>query len=155
MSQKLYVHLSPEQRAALEKMTRAGEAKAREITRARILLLSDRNQEPGTWKTQDQIAEALSVAPTTVSRICRRFVLEGQDTAAAIKEKPRPGQQPKITGDVEARLVTLACSDPPEGKARWTLRLLRDEMVRLEMVESLSHVAVHTALKKTSLNLGR
>ncbi len=153
MSQKLYVHLSPEQRAVLEKMTRAGKAKAREITRARILLLSDRNKEG--WKTHEQIAQALSVSPGTVSRICRRFVREGQAITAAIKEKPRPGQVPKITGEVEARLVTLACSDPPEGKARWTLRLLRDELIRLEMVESLSHVAVHNTLKKTNLNHGR
>jgi hypothetical protein len=151
MSQKLYVRLGEEDRAALEKMTRSGVGKAREITRARILLLADRNQTD--WKTQEQIAEAVSVSSVTVSRICRRFVLEGKQQA--IKERPRPGQAPKITGEVEAHLLATACSDPPEGKERWTLRLLAQELVRLEVVEEISHVAVHQALKKTKSNLGR
>jgi len=153
MSQKLFVRLSPEQRAALEKMTRSGVAKVREVTRARILLLTDRNQE--RWLTHEQIADALSVSPVTVSRICRRFVLEGQDSARAIQEKPRPGQTPKITGEVEANLLMLACSAPPAGKERWTLRLLAEELVRLEVVEDLSHVAVYQALKKTKSSPGR
>jgi transposase len=151
MSQKLYVRLCEEDRAALLKMTRSGSGKAREIARARILLLADRNQPE--WKTQEQIAEAVGVSPVTVSRICRRFVLEGKQPA--IKEKPRPGQAPKITGEVEARLLMLACSSPPEGKERWTVRLLRDALVRLEVVEDLSHVAVHNALKKTNSSPGR
>jgi transposase len=151
MSQKLYVRLGEEDRAALEKMTRSGVGKAREITRARILLLADRNQTD--WKTQEQIAEAASVSSVTVSRICRRFVLEGKQQA--IKERPRPGQAPKITGEVEAHLLATACSDPPEGKERWTLRLLAQELVRLEVVEAISHVAVHQALKKTRSSRGR
>jgi transposase len=151
MSQKLYVRLSEEERVALVKMTRSGSGKAREIARARILLLADRNQED--WKTQEQIAEVLGVSPVTVSRICRRFVLEGKQQA--IQERSRPGQAPKITGEVEAKLLMLACSSPPEGKARWTVRLLRDELVRLEVVEDLSHVAVHNALKKTRSSPGR
>jgi hypothetical protein len=150
MSQKLYVRLDEHERAALEKMTRRGSGKAREITRARILLLADRNQPD--WKTQAQIAEAVGVWPVTVSRTCRRFVLEGK---TALKERPRPGQVPKITGDVEARLLVLACSDPPLGKARWTMRMLRDELIRLEVVEDISHVAVHQALKKTKSSPGR
>ncbi len=151
MSQKVYVRLSEEERVALVKMTRSGSGKAREIARARILLLADRNQED--WKTQEQIAQVLGVSPVTVSRICRRFVLEGKQQA--IQERPRPGQAPKITGEVEAKLLMLACSSPPEGKARWTVRLLRDELVRLEVVEDLSHVAVHNALKKTRSSPGR
>jgi transposase len=151
MSQKLYVRLSDADRAALEKMTRSGVGKAREITRARILLLADRNQPD--WKTQEQIAEAVGVSPVTVSRTCRRFALEGKQQA--IKEKPRPGQAPKITGEVEAHLLATACSDPPEGKERWTLRLLAQELVRLEVVEAISHVAVHQALKKTRSSRGR
>jgi hypothetical protein len=74
---------------------------------------------------------------------------------AALTEKPRPGQPPKITGDIEARLVTLACSNPPEGRARWTLRLLADTMVELGYLDSISNVAVYHALKKTRLNPGR
>ncbi len=150
MSQKLFVHLSEEDRAALEKMTRSGSGKAREITRARVLLMADRNQ--AAFKTQAQIADALGISPVTVCRVCRRFAGEGRQTA--LVERPRPGQKPKITGDVEARLVTLACSDPPEGKNRWTVRLLRDELVRLETVPDISHVAIHQALKKTNLNPG-
>jgi transposase len=150
MSQKLFVRLSEEDRAALEKMTRAGTGKARQITRARVLLMADRNQ--AAFKTQEQVADALGISPTTVGRVCRRFA--GQGREAALVERPRPGHKPKITGEVEARLVTLACSDPPEGKSRWTVRLLRDELVRLEVVADISHVAVHQALKKTNLNHG-
>ncbi len=150
MSQKLFVHLSEEDRAALEKMTRSGSGKAREITRARVLLMADRNQ--AAFKTQAQSADALGISPVTVCRVCRRFAGEGRQTA--LVERPRPGQKPKITGDVEARLVTLACSDPPEGKNRWTVRLLRDELVRLETVPDISHVAIYQALKKTNLNPG-
>jgi len=148
MSQKLFVHLSDEDQATLLKMTRSGVGKAREITRARILLAADRKQEG--WKTHEQIAQVLGVSPVTVSRLCRRFVLEGQQGAiqGAIKERPRPGQMPKITGQVEARLLTLACSQPPQGRTRWTVRLLRDELIRLEIVDTISHVAVHAALKK-------
>jgi transposase len=128
----------------LEKIVRSGKNKARVITRARILLLADRKRDK--HKTQPEIAAALEISNTTVSATCRRYVLNG--LAAALSETPRPGQVPKITGDVEAHMVTLACSEPPEGHARWTLRLLRDELVRLEVVDSLSHVAVGEALKK-------
>jgi hypothetical protein len=164
MSQKLVVHLTPEQRAELEKMTRSGEGKAREIARARILLLADKSQARERWKTQAQVAEAVGVCPMTVCRVCRRFVASrtGQtheqtsmSVRAGLKEQPRPGQAPKVTGEVEARLLTLACSKPPEGRARWTVRLLRDELIRLEVIEGISHVAVHTVLKKTRSNLGR
>jgi transposase len=151
MSQKLFMRLTDEYRASLLKMTRSGVAKAREIARARILLLADRNQEG--WKTQEQIAESVGVSPVTVCRICRRFVREGSQ--GALRERPRPGQAPKITGEVEAHLIAIACSKPPDGKARWTLRILTDELIRLEMVEDISHVAVHKTLKKTKLSPGR
>ncbi len=150
MSQKLFVRLNDEDRAALERMTRAGTGKARQITRARILLMADRNQ--AAFKTQAQIADALGISPTTVCRVCRRFA--GQGRERAVVERPRPGQKPKITGEVEAHLVTLACSDPPPGKSRWTVRLLRDELVRLEVIPDISHVAIHQALKKTNSNPG-
>ena len=150
MSQKLFVRLSEEERTALEKMTRSGTGKAREITRARILLMADRNQ--AALKTQEQSAHALGISPVTVCRVCRRFAEQGREKA--LVERPRPGQKPKITGEIEARLVTLACSDPPEGKSRWTVRLLRDELIRLEVIPDISHVAVHQALKKTNLSRG-
>lgn len=150
MSRHLHVRLTDAERKELEKMVRSGKNKARVITRARIWLMADRNRD--RHKTQPEIAAALEISNTTVSTTCRRYALSG--LAAALSEKPRPGQAPKITGEVEAQLVTLACSQPPEGHARWTLRLLRDELVRLEVVDSLSHVAVGEALKKTNLSLG-
>ena len=106
-------------------MVRSGKNKARVITRARILLMADRNRDK--YKTQPEIAAALEVSNTTVSSTWRRYALNG--LAAGLSEKPRPGQAPKIRGNVEAQMVTLACSEPTEGHARWTLRLLRDELV--------------------------
>jgi transposase len=150
MSRHLPVRLTDAERKELEKIVRSGKNKARVITRARILLMADRNRD--THKTQLEIAASLEISNTTVSATCRRYALSG--LVAALSEKPRPGQAPKITGEVEAQLMMLACSQPPEGYMRWTLRLLRDELVRLEVVDSLSHVAVGEALKKTSLSLG-
>jgi len=98
-------------------------------------------------RKQGEIVEALGTSVTTVSATGRRYARQG--LAAALGEKPRPGREPKLTGDVEAQLVVLACSDPPAGQARWTLRLLAGELVRLEHVESISHTAVGNALKKT------
>ena len=159
MSQKLFVRLSEEERTALEKMTRSGTGKARQITRARILLMADPNQ--AAFKTQEQSAHALGISPVTV-RLLPFVACAGASLNKAVKrrlwsargERPRPGQKPKITGEIEARLVTLACSEPPEGKSRWTVRLLRDELIRLEVIPDISHVAVHQALKKTNLSRG-
>lgn len=151
MSHHLPVTLTAEQRYHLESLIKKGNARARVQTRARILLLADRSQE--TCPTQKQIAQALLCSPPTVTRVCRRFVLEGLDDA--LYERPRPGKAPKITGDLEARLVTLACSDPPDGRSRWTLRLLADQMVALGYVDSLSNVAVYQRLKKTRLSPGK
>jgi len=97
-------------------------------------------------RKQGEIVEALGTSVTTVSATGRRYAQQG--LLAALGEKPRPGREPKMTGEVEAQLVVLACSNPPEGQGRWTLRLLADELVRLEHVESISHTAVGTALKK-------
>lgn len=151
MSQRLSVFLSEADRRSLIDLTRKGNAPARVQTRARLLLLSDKSQ--GGNKTQAQIAQSLGISTPTVSSICRRFVQEGKD--AALYEKPRPGQKPKITGEVEAQLVTLACSDPPEGKASWTMQLLADKLVELALVESISDSAICDRLKKTKSNRGR
>ncbi len=123
---------------------------ARTQTKARILLLTDRNQPQP--RADAEIAAALQVSKPTIVRTRRRFVLEGMD--AALYDKPRPGATPKITGDVEAQLTLLACSTPPEGKARWTLQLLADKLVELKLVDSISDVAVMHRLKKTSSNRG-
>jgi transposase len=151
MSKHIHIRLTPDQRQELEGMVRAGHASARTLTRARILLLTDRSQD--SRRTDKEVASALLCSVSTVRAVRRRFHQEGLQ--AALYDKPRPGAVPKVTGDVEAKLVMLACSEPPEGHARWTLRLLADKMVELEYIESISHVTVGDHLKKTNCDLGR
>ena len=151
MSKALTVSLTTEQREQLHRLIHAGHAPARTQTRARILLLADRSQ--GARRTDAQVAGAALCSPSTVGNTRRRFVRNG--LSAALEEKPRPGKAPKITGDIEAHLVTLACSDPPEGEARWTLRLLAGRLVELGLLDSLSHVAVGERLKKMNSSPGR
>jgi putative transposase len=144
MSQALHVFLSNEDRSFLDNLIRRGHCSARVLNRARILLLADRSQ--GEKRTRQHIAEAALCCALTVGTVCRRYVQEGLD--AALSEKPRPGKAPKITGEIEAQLVVLACSTPPEGQARWTFKLLADKLVALELVDSISEVAVYKRLKK-------
>lgn len=145
------IELTDEQRQQLARLTRTGDAPARVQTRARILLLSDRSA--GAAKTEAQVAEALLCSHNTVGNVRRRFAQGG--LAAALYERPRPGAAPKLTGEAEARLIALACGPPPEGQARWTLRMLADRLVELALVEGISHVAVHQRLKKTRSSPGR
>ena len=144
MSKKQDVYLTVERRTKLEEMIHKGESTAREQTRVRILLLSDRSQ--GQRRTQAEIAEALRCSAATVGNICRRFIREGLE--AAFSEKPRPGKPPKVTAEVEAHLVAIVCSAPPPGHLRWTLRMLANRIVELEQVESISHVAIGSVLKE-------
>lgn len=130
-------------------MIRAGEASARTLTRAHILLLTDQGATPR--RMDGESASALFCSLGTVRSIRRRFHEEGLQ--AALVDKPRPGAVPKVTGEVEAKLTMLACSTPSEGYARWTLRLLAEEMVRLEYIGTISHVTVGEHLKKQSATL--
>lgn len=148
--QHLRIFLTDEQRRDLNTLTKSGSSSARTQTRARILLLSDRSE--GETRIQQEISDALSCSKSTVSNVRRRFVSEGLE--AALTEKPRPGQRPKLDGEAEARLIVLACSDAPEGRAAWSLRLLADKMVELGICESLSHTTVGETLKKTRSNPG-
>ena len=150
MSHHLHVYLNDEQKAHLHNLVRRGTCSARVQTRARILLLSDRSQKEK--RTREAVAEATLTCSVTVGRVCRTFATGGLE--AALSEKPRPGASPKITGDVEAHLITLACSDPPLGRSRWSLRLLADKMVELGYIQSISNVAIGTRLKKTRLSRG-
>lgn len=150
MSKHRSLFLSDEQQAHLENLIRSGNAPARVQTRARILLHTDRSQ--GHERADLEVAQAVRVNPATVVRTRKKFLDEGMD--AALYDKPRPGALPKITGDVEAKLVTLACSDPPLGRGRWTLRLLAETMVELGYIESISNVAIGKRLKKTNLSPG-
>lgn len=151
MSSALRVYLPDDERIHLEGLLRRGKHSARMLRRARILLLADRSQ--GKWNRYGQIAAQLHADPSNISDICRRYVLGGLQ--AALNEKPRPGQAPKITGDIEARLIVLACSAPPAGQQRWTLKLLAGQLVELGLLDSISEVAVHKRLKKMNLSPGR
>jgi transposase len=150
MSKHRKVTLTTEVRERLESMIHSGDEPARTQTRARILLLTDYSQ--GKHGADGAIAAALLCSQKTVVNVRQRYVEEGLQ--AALYDKPRPGQTPKLTGEVEAQLTLLACSDPPEGHARWTVRLLADKLVELEMVEEISHVAVWERLKKMNCSLG-
>jgi len=150
MSKHQYVTLAEEQRIELEQLIRSGSLAARTNTRARILLLTDRSQ--GQQRTDQEVAEAAWCSKRTVSNVRHRFLAEG--LPSALYEKSRPGAPPKFTAETEARVTMLACSDPPEGAARWTLRLLADRMIELGYVEYISHVTVGELLKKTNYSPG-
>ncbi len=151
MSQHIPLYLTSEQRAELETGLTSGTAPARVQTRARILLLSDRSQ--GQFRTDKEVAEVLLCSTATVVNVRRRFLKEG--LTAALVEKPRPGRAPKITGDIEAQIAVIACSDPPEGHARWTVRLLTSRVIELGLVDALDHTTVWERLKKTRSNPGK
>jgi transposase len=150
MSTKYHVHLSKEDRRELETLIHSGESSARTQTRARILLLTDKSQKKK--KSTKEIASALLCSMPTITNIRKKFAEGGLENA--LYDKPRPGAIPKITGEIEAQLTMLACSAPPEGKARWTLQMLADKLVELKLVGSISDVAVMKRLKKMNLSLG-
>lgn len=150
MGKHTHIELTTEQRTELEQLIRTGNAPARTHTRARILLLSDRSQ--GQKRTDQEVAEAVLCSKSTVINVRRRFLTGGLQ--AALYDKGWPGAPPKFTSAVEAKLTMLACSEPPEGAARWTLRLLADKMIELGYVDSISHVTVRELLKKTNSSPG-
>lgn len=139
---KYIVTLANEERQALLQMTCKGEIKARKMKRAMILLKADEGM------TDPQIMSALNVSRPTAERIRKRFVEGGLERA--LNEDPRPGQKRRLDGRAEARLMAIACSDPPAGHDHWALRLLADRLVELGVVESISHECVRQTLKKTS-----
>ena len=141
------VKLSQEDRSVLEKLTTAGTLAVRKLRRIRILLLSDEG-EHGPALENEEIARRVGSAVVTVSRVRKRFVEEGLEQA--INEKPKSGAPRTFDGDVRAQITALACSDPPEGHAQWSLRLLAEKMVELEYVDSISHMTIQEVLKKTS-----
>ena len=150
--EKYRVTLTPDERAELEHMVSVGKAAARKLTHARILLLAD--TEGADEHSDDEIVAALGVGICTIGRVRKRLVTEG--LSRALHPRPQPGRPDKIKirGDVERKLVQLACSDPPQGRCRWTLQLLADELVVLGLVESISTETVRQALKKTTSSRG-
>lgn len=146
-----HIHLSADERTELEQLIKSGTHPARMITRARTLLLLDRSQ--GQKRTIAEVQDGAMVSQGTIYNLKQRYFAGG--LPEVLKEKPRSGRPvTKLTGDVEAHLIALACSEPPEGYERWTLRLLADRLVELEVVDSISHTAVAKKLKKTNLSLG-
>jgi transposase len=150
MGKHTQVVLTAEQRTELEQLIRSGDAPARTHTRARILLLSDRSQ--GQKRTDQEVADAMLCSKSTVVNVRRRLLTDG--LACALYDKGWPGAKPKLTGEIEANLTMLACSDPPPDHARWTLRLLANQMVELGYVDEVSHVTIREWLKKTISNRG-
>ena len=152
MPKKYRVTLTPDEQEHLTAMLSKGKAAARALTHARILLKTDEAEGGPAW-TDAAVCEALDVGLCTVMRVRERFVEEGLD--AALRPRPSSHVQPrKLDGHLEVQLVTLACSEAPEGHARWSLRLLADRFVELGHVEEISHETVRQTLKKTKRSRG-
>ncbi len=141
------VALTDEQRAHLRTLVGSGTAPARMLTRARILLKADHGEGGPGW-ADAAVAGALDVHPGTVQRVRRQFVTEGLEATLA-RQRPDRVYERALDGAQEAHLVALACAAPPEGHVRWSLRLLAGELVRLEVVDAISHETVRRTLKKT------
>jgi putative transposase len=152
------IKLTEKDRKYLRQLIRKGESKARVQTRARILLMADslRSHHGGAKirlsNSNETIGAQLGVCARTVSRVRQIYQREGLQ--AALGEQPRSGRPVEIDGKAEAHLITLACSDPPEGRSQWTLQLLADRMVELGYVEHISDTWVSARLKKTNFDLG-
>ena len=146
------VFLDDEQRAHLRTLVGSGVAPARTLTRARVLLKADRGEGGPGW-SDAAIAGALDIHSSTVQRIRRQFVAEGL-AATLARKRPDRVYERRLDGRQEAHLVALACAEAPEGHARWSLRLLAGELVRLEVVEAVSHETVRRTLKQTTSSPG-
>ena len=140
------VQLTREEREQLQKLISSGVATARKLTRARVLLKVD----AGLTKTE--ISQVLDVTINTITNVCRSF--QTQRLSAVERKKPKREYEHSLDGEAEAYLIAIACSEPPEGRERWTLRMLQAEMVKRKYVDEVSHETVRTALKKTNLSRG-
>ena len=152
MPNKHTVILTPAQRSELSALISAGSAPARQLMHARILLKADQSADGPGW-IDAAIAEAVEVNRTTVERVRRQFDAEGME--AALRRRPSRNHRPRaFDGAAEARLIALACSEPPMGRSRWTLRLLAAKAVELHYVDGASYETVRRTLKKTRLSHG-
>ena len=146
MAKRYVVKLTDEERGRLRALTRKGKPAARAVRRARTLLLADEG------RTDEQIVAALQSGLSTVARTRQRFVEGGIEAARA--DRPRPGAAPKLTPKQQAFVVALACTRPPEGRTRWTMQLLADRLVELEVIPDISDEAIRRLLKKTGSGRG-
>jgi len=145
MKKTYIVKLKAKERTYLKELISRGTEKARKLTRCRILLLA--NEE----KTDTEITKALNIVMATVFQTRRRYAKEGLE--AAINERPRSGQPLKFNGKQLAKITAIACSTPPEGRSRWTLRLLANKAVELDIVDNISYTNIRNILKKMNLSL--
>ncbi len=150
-SVKYVIELSDADRKALQEIVTKGKSPAKAILRANILLASDRNSKK--HMTVAQIAENYHTTPTTVQNVRTSYVNNGLEATVFRKKRETPPVPAKVTGEIEAHIIALACSDPPEGYSKWTLRLLADKCVELNYAESLSHMTISRILKKTNSSL--
>ena len=149
MNTKYKVVLNPEQRQHLEKITSSGNISARQMKRAQILLKSDVQVN---W-SYEQIMDAFDVSAVTISTVRKTFVEQGLEVALQ-RKKPDREYEHVLDGEGEAHLIALTCSEPPSGRKRWSLRLLRDRFVKLGHVDEISYETIRRALKKTNSSLG-
>jgi transposase len=151
---KYKVTLTDEERQQLQELIAAGKASAKRLAHARVLLKADAAPGGPAWDDA-RTAEAVEVSARTVERVRQRFVECGLEAALARKEQGRPSRERKLDGAAEARLIALACSQPPEGRACWTMQLLADKLVELRVVGSVCDETVRRVLQKTRSSLGR
>ena len=149
MVKKYVVRLTPEERGELGDLVRKGKTQAYRIRHANILLAVD--ADGPNW-SDGQTAQAFSCHRNTVANVRQRLVERGLEGALGRKEQLNPRRERVLDGEGEARLIALACSSPPEGRAKWTLKLLAERLVELEMVDSISEQTVRRTLKKTRSN---
>jgi len=148
---KYVIELSDKDKEELLEIVTKGTSPARTILRANILLASDRRSDK--YMTVSEIADAYHTTPTTVQTVRTSYCEKGLEATIHRKKRETPPVPPKVTGEVEAHVIALACGQPPEGYSRWTLRLLADKTVELGYIDSISHVTVSNILKKTNLSL--
>lgn len=152
MNKKYRVRLSKEEREQLLQLVSTGIGPARQIRRAQILLKVDEGEQGPQW-SGEAIGAAYNVSEITISEVRKAYVERGLEGALQ-RKKPDRVYERRLDGDAEAHLIAVACSEPPEGAARWSLRLLQEKLVDLEIVDSVSHETIRQTLKKTNLSLG-
>jgi len=145
---KYRVILTARERNKLIKIISKGTASAKSIMHANVLLTADEGN--AKKQSEKEIANLFHINSQTVHTIRKTYATEGLEAALGRKRRKTPPIQPKITGDVEAKIIALSCSEPPEGRSKWTLRLLADKVVELQIVENISHESVYRLLKKTN-----
>jgi transposase len=152
MKPRYRVTLTEQERQELEAMTKTIKTNAKQFLYARCLLLCDAGSQGPAWPVADT-AQAMGVTPRTIEHLKKRFVEEGLAAALERKQREKPPREVTFDGAFEARLIALACSKTPEGRRRWTVRLLAEKAIELNLAPSVSHMTVQRILKKTNLSL--